>query len=151
MEGAAQVDVEAVPGIAVGDRVVIDDGVPAKEEYLTVGRIQTTDDVTGFDLGTRDRIWFTTSLRFDHDAAAVIQEVTLTSKREGVHYNVTSAATGEITLLAGQFTSPNPVVASYRADPRFGRFRNGARRIRTRVRSISKPCVWPASTAAAST
>jgi hypothetical protein len=118
-----EVDIAAVPGIAVGDRVVIEDGVAGKEEYLAVGRIQTTDDATGADLGTKDRIWFTTSLRYDHAApTAIVQEVTLTSKREGLHYTVADAATGEISLLAGQFGT-NPVVASYRTDLRFGRYR----------------------------
>ncbi|MFO0985269.1 MAG: cytochrome c3 family protein [Planctomycetota bacterium] len=116
------VDSAAVPGIAVGDRVVVDDGTAA-EEYLTVGRIQTTDDGTGADLGTDDRLWFTTALRYVHSAGAQVAEVTLTAKREGIAYDIADTAAGTLTLIAGQFGAGNTVVASYRSDGRFGFFR----------------------------
>jgi hypothetical protein len=109
-------------GIANGDRVVIDDGL-STEEYLTIGRIQTTDDVTGADLGTSDRVWFTTPLRFAHAAGAAFQEVTLSTRAEGIAYDVTDAATGTLTLVAGRFTAGNPVVVSYRTHGRFGWYR----------------------------
>jgi hypothetical protein len=106
-------------GLAVNDRAVIESGT-GTEEYLTVGRIQTTDDWTGADLGTNDRIWFTTPLRYDHPSGATVQKATLTARREGTQYVVSDSATGEITLTAGQFTSGNPVVVSYRTHGRFG-------------------------------
>ncbi len=115
------VDASAV-ALAVGDRVVLDAG-SAVEEYLQVGRVQTTSDANGADLGVADRVWFTTALRFAHAAATTLQEVTLTSRREGLTYAVTNATTGEITLVAGQFGAGNPVVVSYRTHLRFGRKR----------------------------
>ncbi|MBI3183068.1 MAG: hypothetical protein HYZ28_13100 [Myxococcales bacterium] len=105
--------------IANGDKVILDDGT-ANEEYLTIARIQTTDDFTLQDLGTADRVWFSTPLRYAHAAGAAIQEVTLSTRREGIAYNVTNAAMGEITLVAGAFTAGNPVVVSYRSHGRFG-------------------------------
>lgn len=113
------VDSGLLAGVAVGDIVVLDDGL-ATEEYASVGRIQTTDDVTGTDFGNLDRIWFDTDLRYAHANGATVNEVTLTSKREGVAYNVTDAVSGKITLLAGQFTNGNRVVANYRTYARFG-------------------------------
>jgi hypothetical protein len=108
--------------LAVGDRVVLDAGT-ASEEYLTVGRVQTTDDVTGASLGTADRVWFSGALRYDHSLGGDIQECTLSTKREGSAYTMaTSGATG-IDLVAGQFSAGNPVIASYRTHGRFG-FRN---------------------------
>ncbi|MBI2266749.1 MAG: hypothetical protein HYU64_16570 [Armatimonadetes bacterium] len=112
----------ALPAVAVGDKVVIANGTAA-EEYLEVGRIQTTDDITGADLGTSDRFWFTTALRYDHAAGESIAEVTLTAKREGIAYTVSDASAGQITLVAGKFTAGNPVVVSYRTYGRFGKRR----------------------------
>ncbi|MBI3098647.1 MAG: hypothetical protein HYY93_10455, partial [Planctomycetes bacterium] len=109
----------ATDAIIVGDKVVIDAGT-ASEEYLVVGRIQTTDDSTGADLGANDQLWFSTALRFSHLVGAKIQEVTLSSRREGTQYTVTDAANGQITLVAGQFTATNPVLVSYRTYGRFG-------------------------------
>jgi hypothetical protein len=110
-------------GIAVGDRVVLNTG-EANGEYLTIGRIQTTDDVTGDDLGTADRVWFTTALRYAHSTGAAIQEVTLTARREGVDYNVSNADAGELTLIASRFAAGNPVVVSYRTNGLFGFYRS---------------------------
>lgn len=108
--------------IGVGDKIVLDAGLPT-EEYLELGRIETTDDTTGADLGTSDRVWFKTPMRYTHEAGAALQEVTLTSVREGTGYDVTNAALGEITLVAGQLAASNPVVVSYRSVGRFGSYR----------------------------
>jgi hypothetical protein len=118
-----EVDAALVPGIAAGDRIVIDSGTAA-EEYLQVNLVQTVDDQTGLDLGARDRLWVTPSVRYDHAAGATIAEVTLSARREGSAYVVSDAAAGRIALDAGAFTAGNPVVISYRTDGRFG-FRRG--------------------------
>lgn len=118
-----EVDAAAVPGIVGNDRIVVDDGL-GNEEYLQVTMVQTVDDKTGADLGTRDRLWVTPAVRFAHGAGAAIQEVTLSARREGTAYSVSNAATGQLTLVAGQFTAGNPIVASYRTHGRFG-FRRG--------------------------
>jgi hypothetical protein len=112
-------DSALLPGLAVGDRVVVDDGT-AQEEYLTVGRIQTTDDRTGLELGVNDHIWFTTAMRYAHATGASIQEVTLNAKREGLAYSLATSAATSVDLLDGQFTPGNRVVASYRTHGRFG-------------------------------
>ncbi len=108
--------------IIVGDKVVLDSGT-LTEEYLTIGRIQTTDDVTGADLGTLDRVWFTKALRYAHGSGTALQEPTLSTRREGATYAVTNPGTGTITLVASAFTSGNPVVVTYRTDGRFGWYR----------------------------
>jgi len=106
--------------LAVGERAVIDDGLPT-EEYVQVGRVQTTRDTPPYaDLGTQDRIYCTTALRFPHASGASIRRATLTSKREGVHYTVSNPATGELSLVAGAFAANAPVVVSYRTSARFG-------------------------------
>jgi predicted CXXCH cytochrome family protein len=115
----AVVDLAANAGFAVGDRVVLDPGL-ATEEYVQIGRLQATADQNGADLGGFDRVWFTTPLRYGHASGAVIQEVTLSNRREGTDYTVTNAATGELTAIAGRFTAGNPVVVSYRSAGRFG-------------------------------
>ena len=101
--------------IGVGDKVVLDAGT-SSEEYLTIGRIQTTDDASGTELGAADRVWFTTPMRFTHAVGTSLREVTLTSKREGLAYTVVG---NSISLVAGQFGT-NPVVIDYRTDGRFG-------------------------------
>ncbi len=112
-------DATALSGVAVGDRVVIDNGL-ATEEYVQVGRIQTNDDTTSADLGAFDRFWFVTALRYPHAAGATLQEVTLSARREGAHYTVSNATNGELTLIGGAFAAGNPVVVSYRTWGRFG-------------------------------
>ena len=112
-------DAAANPGLAVGDRVGLELGLP-NEEYAQLGRVQTTDDITNANLNTTDRVWFTTPLRFGHPATSAVQEVTLTNRREGSAYTVSNAASGQITTVAGAFTAGNPVVVSYRTDGRFG-------------------------------
>lgn len=112
-------DLGVSAGIAVGDRVVLDLGLPS-EEYAQVGRRQTTDDATGFDLGADDRLWFTTPLRFAHAQGAAVQEVTLTNRREGTDYLVTDAAQGQLMTIPGRFTPGNAVLVNYRTDGRFG-------------------------------
>jgi hypothetical protein len=118
-----EVDASLVPGIAMGDRIVIDDGL-ATEEYAQVNLVQTIDDKNGADLGTRDRLWVTPALRFAHAAGASVQEVTLTAKREGSAYTISNAAAGELAVGAGAFAAGNPIVVTYRTDGRFG-FRRG--------------------------
>lgn len=110
--------------IAVGDRVVLDSGL-ATEEYLTIGRIQTSDDTTFLDLGTSDRMWFTTPMRYTHAAGAPLLECTLTAMREGPHYTVTGSPLGTITEVGG-FTAGRTIVISYRTDGRFGWRRTAA-------------------------
>lgn len=112
-------DAASNAGLAVGDRVGLDLGL-ATEEYAQIGRIQTTDDVTGADLGAADRVYFTTPLRYAHGLGGAVQEVTLTTRREGSAYSVSSAANGQLTTVAGAFTAGNPVVVSYRTAGRFG-------------------------------
>jgi len=110
----------ASAGLAVGDRVVLDDGLPT-EEYLQVGRLQVTDDwMPIFDLASDDRVYFTTALRFAHAAGATIQKATLTARREGVHYTVSDPTAGTISLAPGAFANGAPVIVSYRTDARFG-------------------------------
>jgi hypothetical protein len=118
-----EIDASLVAGITAGDRIVIDDGLPT-EEYLAINLVQTTDDKTGADLGSRDRLWITSAVRYAHGAGALVQEVTLSSKREGTHYAVTNPATGELTLASAAFAAGNPVIVSYRTDGRFG-YRRG--------------------------
>jgi hypothetical protein len=118
-----ELDASLVPGIAGGDRIVVDDGLGG-EEYLQVNMVQTVDEKTGADLGANDRLWVTPALRRGHAAGAMVQEVTLSSRREGLTYTVSDAAAGQITLNAGSFTAGNPVVVSYRTHGRFG-FRRG--------------------------
>lgn len=132
-----EVDSALIPGIAGSDRIVVDDG-QGTEEYLQVTLVQTTDETTGADLGTRDRLWLGSASRYAHAAGAMVQEVTLSGKREGLAYVVTNAAAGQLTLTAGAFTAGNPVVSSYRTDGRFG-FR----------RSVADPrqVVYPAQVA----
>ncbi len=111
----------AALALAVGDRVVLDAGL-ASEEYAQVGRVQTTSDTTGASLGTADKVWMTTGLRFAHSTSGTIQECTLTSKREGIAYTMATSNALSITLVAGQFTLGNPVVVNYRSHGRFGYF-----------------------------
>ncbi|MBL8924230.1 MAG: sigma 54-interacting transcriptional regulator [Myxococcaceae bacterium] len=113
------VDLGANAGFAVGDRVVIDLGQPT-EEYAQIGRLQTTSDQNGADLGAFDRVYFTTVLRYAHSQGASIQEATLSARREGTDYTISNVATGELTALAGRFTAGNAVVVTYRTDGRFG-------------------------------
>ncbi len=117
-----ELDASLASGIAAGDRVVIDDG-QGNQEYLQVLLVQTVDDQTGADLGARDRLWVTPAVRYAHATGATVQEVTLSSRREGSQYTVTDAATGQLTLAAGAFTAGNPVVVSYRTHGRFGFWR----------------------------
>lgn len=112
-------DPSLLGNVAVSDRVVLDAGTPV-EEYLTVGRIQSIDDFTGEDLGTRARYWFSTPLRYDHAQGATIQEATLSGRREGVDYTMDKNGATSISLLPGRFMAGNPVVVSYRTDGRFG-------------------------------
>ncbi len=112
-------DLGANANLAVGDRVVFDLGLPT-EEYAQVGRLQTTNDETMADLGAFDRLWFSTPLRYAHAAGGSVQEVTLSTRREGTDYTVTDAATGQLTATAGRFTVGNAVVVSYRTAGRFG-------------------------------
>lgn len=122
MQRSVVADAAALAGVAAGDRVVLGDGT-AVEEYATVGWVETVDPRTGADLGTRDRLWFSSPLRFEHPAGGMIQEVTLSSRREGSAYSVNADGSG-ITTVAGGFTAGNPVVISYRTDARFG-YRRG--------------------------
>lgn len=114
----ATIDLAANAGLAVGDRVVFDLGL-ATEEYIQIGRLQTTSDQNGFDLGAADRLWFTTPLRYAHASGAAVQEVTLSTRREGTDYTVT-IATGDLTTVTGRFTAGNAVVVNYRSEGRFG-------------------------------
>lgn len=114
-----EVDSSLVPALVAGDRFVIDDGL-GNEEYLQITMVQTVDDKTGADLGTRDRLWVTPAVRYAHAAGALVQEVTLSSRREGSQYAVTDVAAGQVTLTAGAFTAGNPVIVTYRTHGRFG-------------------------------
>lgn len=116
------VDQSTLSGVAVGDRVVIGAG-SGTEEYAQVSYIQTTDARTGADLGAFDRFYFNLFLRYDHAAGTTIQEVTLSTKKEGRDYTVAATGATGITLLAGQFTASNPVLMSYRSHARFGWYR----------------------------
>lgn len=118
-------DAAANAGLAVGDRVGFELG-QANEEYAQIGRVQTTDDVSGVDLGANDRVWFTTPLRSAHPSGSSLQEVTLSNRREGTAYTVSDAAAGQITTVAGAFTAGNAVVVSYRTAGRFGWKRSAA-------------------------
>ena len=118
-QGFVLADTSLIPDVVAGDRVVIDDGLQ-HEEYLQVVRVEKADAVTGVDLGSNDRLWFSTPLRFDHPAGAVMQEVTLSARREGIHYVVSDPASGLLALIASTLTAGNPVVVSYRTDARFG-------------------------------
>jgi hypothetical protein len=118
-----ELDSSQMPGLVAGDRFVIDDG-QGTEEYLQITMVQTVDDKTGADLGARDRFWVTPAVRFAHPVGALVQEVTLSSRREGSQYTVSNAALGQMTLAAGAFAAGNPVVVSYRTHGRFG-YRRG--------------------------
>ena len=74
----------------------------------------------GLDLGAEDRYWFTTYLRHDHAAGAMLEEATLNAKREGLAYVLASGGATSVDLVSGQFAAGNRVVASYRTDGRFG-------------------------------
>lgn len=116
-----ELDSSVATTLAVNDKLVIEDGT-GREEYLTINRIQTTDDVTGEDLGGKDRYWVTPAVRYAHSAGSVVREVTLSARREGVAYTV-NPTTGQITTVAGGFVAGNPLVISYRTDGRFGFWR----------------------------
>jgi len=68
-----------VPGdIAVGAKVVIDDGVANKEEYAEVKAVNTlTGDVTLVD-----------GLFYPHASGAAVKAATLSAKALGTHYNL---------------------------------------------------------------
>lgn len=118
-----EIDTALAPGIVAGDRIVIDDGL-GPQEYAQVMLVQTVDDKTGIDLGGRDRLWISPATRFAHLAGASVNEVTLSSRREGIAYTVSDSASGQLTTSPGAFTAGNPIVVSYRTDARFG-FRRG--------------------------
>jgi hypothetical protein len=115
------IDQATFGGVAVGDRVVI--GAGATEEYAQVSYIQTTDARTGADLGPNDRFFFNFHLRYDHGSGTPVQEVTLTTKKEGRDYTLATTNATAIDLLAGQFGAGNPIVMSYRSHARFGWYR----------------------------
>ncbi|MBI4576729.1 MAG: hypothetical protein HY722_10745 [Planctomycetes bacterium] len=105
------VDVNAIDAaLAASDYVVLEDGVANQEEYLQVGRIDTT--------GGLKRVWFKTPLRYAHAAATNFQEATLTYRQEGVDYTLT-AATGTITSVVA-FGNGNAIVMNYRTEGSFG-------------------------------
>lgn len=100
-------------GIDVDKAVVIDYGT-ADEEYVTVGRFQTTDDFTGAALANT-RVWFTSPLKKAHVATDLFQNVTMTKRRRGLHYDFVEA-TGVVTLTGTDWTAGNPIVMSYGSD-----------------------------------
>ncbi|MBI2900860.1 MAG: hypothetical protein HYY17_11805, partial [Planctomycetes bacterium] len=100
-------------GIDVDKDVVIDLGT-ADEEYVKVGRFQTTDDFTGAALANT-RIWFTSALKKAHVATDAFQNVTMTKRRRGLHYNFVEA-TGVVTLTDTDWTAGNRIVMNYRSD-----------------------------------
>ena len=116
-------DADDFPGLAVGDRVVVDEGT-GSEEYGQVSRIETEDPSTGDDLGTQDRIYLTQHLRYEHSSSGTLQEVTLTSKRQDIDYTLATSGAGGIDLVAGRFAGGNAVVMSYRTEARFGWYRH---------------------------
>lgn len=94
-----------VPGdIAVGAKIVIDDGVANKEEYAEVKAVNTlTGDVTLVD-----------GLFYPHAPGAEVKAATLAAKSLGTHYSL-DTATGVMTELSGGFTAGNRVVMRYQA------------------------------------
>ena len=88
------IDVANPAGFSPDDIVVIDNAVPATEEYL---RVQWVDG---------NRLWFASTaqtgyqpaLRNDHPLGATVQIAALTEQTEGVHYSL-DPATGAITEL----------------------------------------------------
>lgn len=103
------IDLVDSTGFDRDDYIVIDDGVPGREEYL---RIQWVDG---------NRLWFSSpyssgyapGVRHPHLAGDAVQEVTLTLLTEGVEYTL-DAPNGQIDELA--FTDGQAIVASYTTD-----------------------------------
>jgi hypothetical protein len=55
-------------------------------------------------------------LLIDHASGATVEEVTVTAKTETTDYVVTNATTGEISLLAGQFSAGQYVFMTYTSE-----------------------------------
>jgi OmcA/MtrC family decaheme c-type cytochrome len=95
---------------ARNDYILIDEGVGGKQECLRVQWVES------------DRLWFSSlysrsyapGLLFDHDAAATVKAVTLTSKTESTDYSL-NPSTGLITELI-EFGTGNLVIVSYWTD-----------------------------------
>jgi len=94
-----------VPGdIIAGAKIVIDDGVTNKEEYVEVKAVNTlTGDVT-----------LTDGLFYPHASGAQVKQVTLSAKTLNTHYSL-DLSTGVLTELAGGFTASNRIVMRYQA------------------------------------
>ena len=103
---ARYVELASVASLAANDYVVLDDGTAGAEEYIQVGTV----------IGSK--VWFKTPIRYAHANGVTCKEVTLTARKESIHYTLDSA-TGVITTTSG-FTNTNAVVVSYRTDGSFG-------------------------------
>jgi hypothetical protein len=115
-------DASTLAGVAVGDRLVIDAGGPS-EEYCQVSRIETASPVNGADYGALDRFFVTVQTRYAHGPGEVVQEVTLSTKRQGIDYTLAQSGATGVDLLAGRFTAGRAVLMSYRTHVRFGYYR----------------------------
>jgi hypothetical protein len=90
--------------IIAGAKIVIDDGVTNKEEYVEVKAVNTlTGDVTLVD-----------GLFYPHASGAAVKQVTLSAKTLSTHYSL-ELSTGVLTELAGGFTAGNRLVIRYQA------------------------------------
>lgn len=103
---ARYVELVSVAGLGANDYVVLDDGTAGAEEYVQVGTV----------IGSR--VWFKTPIRYAHLSGVTCKEVTLTARKESIHYTLNSG-TGAISTTSG-FTATNAVVVSYRTDGSFG-------------------------------
>jgi len=94
-----------VPGdIITGAKIVIDDGIAAKEEYAAVKAVNTsTGDITLVD-----------GLFYPHASGALVKQVVLTTKALGTHYNL-DISTGALTELSGGFTAGHKIFIRYQA------------------------------------
>ncbi|KKW22369.1 MAG: hypothetical protein UY62_C0006G0016 [Parcubacteria group bacterium GW2011_GWF2_50_9] len=90
--------------IIVGAKIVVDDGVSNKEEYIEVKAVNTlTGDITLVD-----------GLFYPHASGAVVKQAVLSSKALATHYTL-ELTTGVLTELAGGFTAGNRIAIRYQA------------------------------------
>ncbi|MCX5784585.1 MAG: hypothetical protein NTX59_02755 [Elusimicrobia bacterium] len=88
--------------IIVGAKILIDDGVTNKEEYVGVKAVNTsTGDIT-----------LTDGLFYPHASGAVVKQTVVITKTLSTHYNL-DLSTGVLTELAGGFTAGNRIAMRY--------------------------------------
>jgi hypothetical protein len=101
------VDVVDAAGFTRGETVVIDDGVPGREEYQRVQWVEGNR----LWLEAPDRATIPAGLRTAHAAGAGVLEVQLLARQEGLHFTL-DPVSGTINEVA-EFGADSAVLASY--------------------------------------